>query len=108
MRDNLAAGGNTSRPPLFHGLSAVAVSTHNLALDAEGNAYAAVITQSADLPTTPGAFQAKFAGTNDRRWGNGDRILARFRPARPAEQGPPAAADLPSPTASARHANPRR
>ena len=41
------------------------------------------------------AFQAKFAGTNDRRWGNGDCILARFRRSTRAKQGAPADADKP-------------
>jgi hypothetical protein len=41
-----------------------AVSTHNLALDAEGNAYVAMGTASADFPLTPGAY-GRLAGPND-------------------------------------------
>ncbi len=41
-----------------------AVSTHTLALDAEGNAYVAMGTDSPDFPVTPGAFGHR-AGPND-------------------------------------------
>jgi hypothetical protein len=42
-----------------------AISTHNLAVDGEGNAYAAVITRSPDFPTTPGAYRRGHAGGTD-------------------------------------------
>ncbi len=41
------------------------ISTHNLALDAEGNAYLAVGTASPDLPVTHGAYSRRRAGPND-------------------------------------------
>jgi len=53
------------------------------------------VTGSANGPGWPvrDAHQAKFAGTNDRRWGNGDCVLARFKRTTRAEQGAPADAD---------------
>ncbi len=42
-----------------------AISTHNLALDAESNAYVAMGTASADFPVTPGTFGRRLAGPND-------------------------------------------
>jgi len=42
-----------------------AISTHNLAVDAESNAYLAVCTASPDFPTTPGALRRRMAGQND-------------------------------------------
>ena len=42
-----------------------AVSTHNLALDTEGNAYVAMGTGSPDFPVTPGAYSRRLAGLND-------------------------------------------
>ena len=55
------------------------------------------VTGSANGPGWPvrKAFQPKFTGTNDRRWGNGDCILARFRRTTRAKQG--AAADVNGP-----------
>lgn len=47
-------------------------STHNLALDEAGNAYALLRTTEEDLPTTPGAFQKNFQG------GSGDGLVAKF------------------------------
>jgi hypothetical protein len=38
------------------------LNTHNLAIDAEGNAYVSVCTLSADYPTTPGALDQTFHG----------------------------------------------
>jgi hypothetical protein len=38
------------------------ISTHNLALDAQGNVYVSVATSSSNFPTTNGAFQTKFGG----------------------------------------------
>lgn len=38
--------------------------THHLALDGAGNVFISGITQSADLPTTAGAFQKTFGGIN--------------------------------------------
>lgn len=43
------------------------MSTHNLAIDQQGNAYAAFPTGSSSFLTTPGAYQSKRLGTND--WG---------------------------------------
>ncbi len=43
------------------------ISTHNLAVDSQGYAYAAFPTGSSDFVTTPGAFQSARSGTND--WG---------------------------------------
>lgn len=37
-------------------------STHNLAIDENGNAYVSVWTSSEDFPTTPGAFQRTYNG----------------------------------------------
>ncbi len=42
-----------------------AISTHNLALDDDGNAYIAMGTTSPDFPLTKGAFSARRAGNND-------------------------------------------
>ena len=42
-----------------------AVSTHNLAVDAEGNAYVALGTTSPDFPLTPGAYSRRRAGRSD-------------------------------------------
>ncbi len=39
--------------------------THNLAIDAQGRAYALVVTTSANLPTTPGALQRTLGGSTD-------------------------------------------
>lgn len=38
------------------------VSTHNIAVDANGDAYVLAPTQSSDYPTTPGAFQEAYGG----------------------------------------------
>jgi hypothetical protein len=63
-------------------------------LGPDGSLY---VTGSANGPGWPvrNAYQAKFAGTNDPRWGNGDCVLARFRRTTRAEQGTPADADKP-------------
>ena len=42
-----------------------AISTHNLAVDAAGNAYVAAGTASPDFPVTAGAFSHTRAGKND-------------------------------------------
>ncbi|QDS91508.1 Beta-propeller repeat protein [Roseimaritima multifibrata] len=47
-------------------------STHNMALDQDGNAYLCTLTTSDDLPVTQGAFQRKFAG------GKSDIAIAKF------------------------------
>jgi hypothetical protein len=39
--------------------------THEITLDAQGDVYLALYTSSPNLPTTPGAYQARFAGGND-------------------------------------------
>jgi len=41
------------------------ISTHNLAVDAQGNAYVAVPTSSTNYPITRGAFQKTRRGTTD-------------------------------------------
>jgi hypothetical protein len=42
------------------------VDTHELAVDAQGNAYVGVWTNSTNYPTTPGVFQPKYGGgSND-------------------------------------------
>lgn len=41
------------------------LNTHNLALDAQGNAYVTVSTAASDFPTTSGALQRAFAGGTD-------------------------------------------
>lgn len=55
------------------------------------------LTGAANGPGWPvrNAFQAKFAGTNDGRWGNGDCILARFRRTTGAQRGAATDADTP-------------
>jgi hypothetical protein len=55
------------------------------------------VTGAANGPGWPArnAHQARFAGTNDRRWGNGDCILARFRRTTRAERDAPAGAGKP-------------
>jgi len=40
----------------------IACNTHNLAVDAEGNVYGFICTNSADFPTTPGAFDRTYNG----------------------------------------------
>jgi hypothetical protein len=45
-----------------------------ISVDADGNAYVAGFTQSADLPTTAGAFQTNFGG------GYGDAFVAKLDP----------------------------
>ena len=49
-------------------------STHNLAIDARGDAYVSVWTSSKDFPTTPGAFQRQYRGDYSD-WG-----VAKFSP----------------------------
>jgi hypothetical protein len=53
--------------------------THNLAVDAAGNAYIAGTTKSADFPTTPGAFQPSYGGAGGAD-GNypGDAFVAKL------------------------------
>jgi hypothetical protein len=50
------------------------ISTHNLAIDSLGNAYAAIPTGSPEYPTTEGAFQRMFRG------GNTDLAISRLSP----------------------------
>ena len=38
------------------------ISTHNLALDSQGNVYVSIWTASTNFPTTPGAFQTTYGG----------------------------------------------
>ncbi|MFX0194684.1 MAG: SBBP repeat-containing protein [Candidatus Hodarchaeota archaeon] len=52
-------------------------STHNLAIDDQGNAYVSVWTSSADFPTTAGAFCRKHSGGG--AWGS-DIAIAKFSP----------------------------
>lgn len=50
---------------------------HGLALDAAGRAYVVGFTSSADFPTTPGAFQRRYAGASRGDWRQtGDRFVA--------------------------------
>jgi hypothetical protein len=49
-------------------------STHNLAIDARGNAYVSVWTSSPDFPTTAGAFQRAYGG------GYSDWAVAKLSP----------------------------
>ena len=48
-------------------------------LGRDGSLYVTGAANGAGWPVR-NAFQANFAGTNDGRWGNGDCILARFKP----------------------------
>jgi len=41
------------------------LDTHQLAVDAQGNAYVAMLTPSTDVPTTPGVFQSAVGGADD-------------------------------------------
>ena len=50
------------------------ISTHNLALDDQGNVYASTWTSSLDYPTTPGAIQTIYGG------GNSDIAVSKFSP----------------------------
>ncbi len=50
------------------------ISTHNLAVDAQGNAYVAVPTASANYPVTRGVFQT------DLRGGNTDWAISKLSP----------------------------
>jgi hypothetical protein len=56
------------------------IETHNLAIDALGQAYVSSGTNSANFPTTPGAFQRTFGGVNDvfvaKLSRDGDQLLA--------------------------------
>lgn len=59
------------------------IETHELALDADGNAYVASGTTSADFPTTAGAFQRTYGGSGGRGTGSksnytGDVIVAKI------------------------------
>jgi hypothetical protein len=42
-----------------------ALNTHNLAIDETGNSYVSLVTESADFPTTQGAFCRERKGAND-------------------------------------------
>jgi hypothetical protein len=50
-----------------------ALGTHNLAIDAAGNAYISIVTRSMDFPTAEGAFSRKRSGKNDT-------AIAKFSP----------------------------
>ncbi len=54
--------------------------SYAIAVDAGGNAYVAGATVSLDFPTTPGAFQSTFAGSNPSS-GGGDVFVAKLNPA---------------------------
>lgn len=54
-----------------------ATGKHGLAVDAAGRAYVLGFTSSADFPTTPGAFQRRYAGGTAGTWRDkGDRFVA--------------------------------
>ncbi|MGA2271405.1 MAG: SBBP repeat-containing protein [Bryobacteraceae bacterium] len=56
---------------------------YGIAVDGGGNAYVAGSTQSTDFPTTPGAFQPKYAGGTPVSEGPdpmGDAFVAKFDP----------------------------
>lgn len=54
---------------------------HGLALDAAGRAYVAGFTSSPDFPTTPGAFQRRYAGAATGDWRRtSDRFVAILSP----------------------------
>jgi hypothetical protein len=59
------------------------VETHQLAVDAQGNAYVAAATTSPDFPITPGAFQKTYGGSGGPGTGAqtnypGDVIVAKL------------------------------
>ena len=59
------------------------IETHELAVDAQGNAYIGSGTTSPDFPTTPGAFQRTYGGSGGRGTGkmtnySGDVIVAKI------------------------------
>ena len=56
------------------GLGGEPDAVNGIALDAAGNVYVAGKTQSADFPTTPGAFQTTFSG------GSIDAFVAKINP----------------------------
>lgn len=59
----LAAGGaSLVFGTYFGGSGNEWISTHNLALDGQGNVYATTWTNSTDLPTSSGALQSKYGG----------------------------------------------
>jgi len=54
---------------------------HGLALDGTGRAYVVGFTSSPDFPTTPGAFQRRYAGAATGDWRQkGDRFVAVLSP----------------------------
>jgi len=53
-------GSNLVYGTYLGGSQSEGTETHQLAIDAQGNAYIAAYTSSPDLPTTPGAFQRTY------------------------------------------------
>jgi hypothetical protein len=68
----------------YHGGGAIDATTDDdldprlLAIDASGNAWIAGTSESADLPTTPGAFDTTFNGPAGGTPGGGDALVAKF------------------------------
>jgi beta-propeller repeat-containing protein len=55
--------------------------THAIFLDAQGNAFVTGYTNSANFPTTVGAFQRSFAGSNSGVWElDGDFFVSKLSP----------------------------
>lgn len=73
-----ADGSSLLSSTYFGGSGNESTETHNLALDAAGNAYISGYTGSADLPTTAGALQRTHGG------GGNDAFVAKFSPDRSA------------------------
>jgi hypothetical protein len=56
-----------------------APSKHQMALDGQGNIVIVGTTRSADFPTTPGAYQPVFAGSNSGIWErDGDIFISKI------------------------------
>jgi hypothetical protein len=70
---SLNAGGTAMRYATFLGGTGTVDSGNAIAVDASGNAYVGGITNSADFPTTAGAYQTALAG-------RGDGFVAKLNP----------------------------
>jgi hypothetical protein len=76
-------GGSLAFGSYLGGSGGEDMETHNLVLDAAGNAIVAAGTLSPDFPVTVGAFQTRFGGLGDRGTGRntnyrGDAIVAKI------------------------------
>jgi len=60
------------------GSSSEGGDTHNLAVDGQDNIIVAAVTQSADFPTTPNAFQRVYGGGGGEFNQRGDGFVARL------------------------------